>query len=152
VALARVYTTPIEGPSHPAAGSCGYFPYRTGVAAIHRTLQARAVGSAGVLRVDCARSAGAPAQPRLGDRRSHLGTALDIMSSGAETRDPGIVSPSAFIFSSSRLDECDETADQRNEGTRGKKFGFSFSWRRAHGVSTAKRKMSNAIGGLLILP
>jgi hypothetical protein len=74
------------------------------------------------------------------------------MSSGAETRDPGMVSPSASIFSSSHPDECEETADQRNEGTMGKKFGYSFSWRRALGVSTTKRKMSKAIGGLRILP
>jgi len=61
-------------------------------------------------------------------------------------------SPSASMFSSSHRDESKETADQRNEGTMGKKFGFSFSWRRALGVSTAKRKISKAIGGPLILP
>jgi hypothetical protein len=74
------------------------------------------------------------------------------MTSGADTRDPGIVSPSAHIFSSSHRNESGETADQRNEGVMGKNLGFSFSWRRALGVSTAKREMSKAIGGLLILP
>jgi hypothetical protein len=74
------------------------------------------------------------------------------MSSGADTRDPGMVSPSAYMFSSSHRDESEETTDQRNESTMGKKFGLSFSWRRALGVSTAERKMSKAIGVLLILP
>ncbi len=81
----------------------------------------------------------------------HLGTALDIMSSGADTRDPGLVSPSAYMFSSSHRDESEETADQRNEGTMGKKFGFSFSCagtRRLHGQ--AKDVQGHRV--LLILP
>jgi hypothetical protein len=65
--------------------------------------------------------------PHAGIRRLHLGTALDSMSPGAGARDPGVVSPSAYISSSSHRDESEETADQRNEGTMGKKFGFSFS-------------------------
>jgi hypothetical protein len=57
-----------------------------------------------------------------------------------------MISPAAYISSSSHRNESEETADQRNEGMMGKKFGFSFWWRRALGVSTARRKMSKAIG------
>jgi hypothetical protein len=68
------------------------------------------------------------------------------MTSGAGTSHPGIVSPGAYIFSSSLRDEFEETALERNDSTMGKKLGSSFCWRRAFGASTAKRNMSKAIG------
>jgi hypothetical protein len=76
---------------------------------------------------------------------------LDIKSSGAETRDPGIVSPSLCIFSSSHRNESEETAEERNQGIVRKRFDFSFCWRRALGVSKAKPKVPKAVGRLLIL-
>ena len=53
--------------------------------------------------------------------------ALDNMTSGADTRDAGIVSPIAYIFSSGHRNESKDTADQRNEDTMGKNARLSFS-------------------------
>jgi hypothetical protein len=66
---------------------------------------------------------GAPHRVRLrGDRRSLIasGNGSRYRYAWCGAHDPGIVSPSAYISSSSHRDESEETADQRNEGTVGK--------------------------------